>query len=88
MVWVIFAMVLCVALAAAVVGVVAVPARRQGRQVLTPKGEEMVSSVARSTDKVVSSTRDKTGSALRAARTKSASERGMGADAEPSREAS
>lgn len=89
MVWVIFAMVLCLALAAAVVGVVAVPARRQGRQVLTAKGEGVVSSVARSTDKVVSTTRDKTGSALRAGRPKPEPGRHSATgDPEASREAS
>lgn len=89
MVWVIFAMVLCLALAAAVVGVVAVPARREGRQVLTPKGEEVVSSVARSTDKVVSSTRDKASSARRAARARSEAGRHRATpETEASREAS
>lgn len=89
MVWVILAMVLCLALAAAVVGVVAVPARREGRQILTPKGENMVSSVTRSTDKVVSSTREKTGSARRAGRHKSEAGRHRPAtETDASREAS
>ncbi|WP_265444279.1 hypothetical protein [Flexivirga meconopsidis] len=52
MLWLILALVVCVALAAVVVGLVAVPARREGRQVLTERGERMVSSVADRTDKV------------------------------------
>lgn len=57
MVWLILAMIVCLALAAAVVGAVAVPARREGRQVLTPKGEQVVTGVTRRTDKVVSGAR-------------------------------
>lgn len=60
MVWLILAMIVCLALAAAVVGAVAVPARREGRQVLTPKGEQVVTGVARRTDKVVTSARRRT----------------------------
>ena len=52
MFWLILALVVCVALACAVLGMVAVPARREGRQVLTPRGENLVSSVAQTTDKV------------------------------------
>jgi hypothetical protein len=36
---------LCVALALAVVGLVAVPARRAGREVLTERGEEVLGSI-------------------------------------------
>lgn len=57
MVWLILAMIVCLALAAAVVGAVAVPARREGRQVLTAKGEQVVTGVTRRTDKVVSGAR-------------------------------
>jgi hypothetical protein len=52
-------MLLSVVLAVVVVCVVAVPARREGRGMLTPKGEDMVSMV-----------REKTGEALGAARDK------------------
>ncbi|KNX37600.1 hypothetical protein [Luteipulveratus halotolerans] len=73
MVWLILAMFVCVLLGAAVVGIVAVPARREGKQLLTERGEEVVSGVARRTDKVVSSAKDATGSAARAARNRTAS---------------
>jgi hypothetical protein len=52
-------MLLSLALGVVVVCVVAVPARRAGREMLTPKGEEVVSVV-----------REKTGDALDAARDK------------------
>ncbi|MFW5474494.1 hypothetical protein ACOCJ5_14395 [Knoellia sp. CPCC 206450] len=42
MVALILGMLVCVALALAVVALVAIPARRDGRGVLTPKGEEVV----------------------------------------------
>ena len=38
-------MMICLALALAVVGLVAVPARREGRQVFTHRGEELVEAV-------------------------------------------
>jgi hypothetical protein len=38
-------MLICVALALAVVALVAVPARRDGRDLLTPKGEDVVSAL-------------------------------------------
>ena len=45
MVALIIGMLICVALALAVVALVAVPARRDGRDLLTPKGEEVVSAL-------------------------------------------
>ena len=45
MVWLILALVIGVALAGTVIGLVAVPARREGRELLTERAEEMVSSV-------------------------------------------
>jgi len=57
-------------LAVAVVGVVAVPARREGRDMLTPKGEEMVSMVREKAGSAVETAREKTGEALDAARDK------------------
>jgi len=63
-------MLLSVGLAVAVVCVVAVPARREGRDVLTPKGENVVSLVREKTGSVVETAREKTGGALDAARDK------------------
>lgn len=45
MVALILGMLVCVALALVVVALVAVPARRDGRGILTPKGEEVVSAL-------------------------------------------
>jgi len=45
MVWLILALVIGVALAGTVIGLVAVPARREGREVLTERAEHVVSSV-------------------------------------------
>lgn len=45
MVWLILALVIGVALAGAVIGLVAVPARREGREVLTERAEQAVNSV-------------------------------------------
>ena len=59
MVILIVGMLLSLLLAVAVVGLVAIPARREGRDLLTPKGEEVVSRV-----------RERTGSARDAARDK------------------
>ena len=55
----VIAMLLSVGLAVAVVGVVAIPARRQGRDMLTPKGEAVVSRVRERTGSVVETARDK-----------------------------
>jgi hypothetical protein len=63
-------MLLIVGIAVAVVSVVAVPARRQGRDVLTPRGEEVVSLVREKTGSVVEAAREKGGEALDAAREK------------------
>ena len=59
MVVLVFGMLVSVVLAVAVVGLVAIPARREGRDLLTPRGEEVVALV-----------RDKTGEAMVAARDK------------------
>ena len=63
-------MFLCVGLAVAVVAMVAVPARREGRDMLTPKGEDMVSLVRERTGDALDTAREKTGEALDAARDK------------------
>ena len=59
MVALVFGMLLCVVLAVAVVGVVAIPARRQGRDLLTPKGEEVVAMVREKTGEAMGAARDK-----------------------------
>jgi hypothetical protein len=66
----VLAMLLTVALAVAVVCLVAIPARRAGREVLTPKGEEVVSTVLEKTGSAVDTAREKTGDAFGAARDK------------------
>jgi len=53
-----------------VVAVVAVPARREGRELLTPKGDEVVSRVREVTGSAVETAREKTGEAVDAARDK------------------
>jgi hypothetical protein len=59
MVILIVGMLLCLLLAVAVVGLVAIPARREGRDLLTPKGEEVVSRVRERTGSAMDSARDK-----------------------------
>ncbi|WP_106819449.1 hypothetical protein [Janibacter massiliensis] len=49
---VVLALLLITALSLAVIALVAVPARREGRELLTERGEEVVVKVRRSTDKV------------------------------------
>ena len=70
MVVLVVGMLLCLVLAVAVVGLVAIPARRQGRDVLTPKGEEVLSRVRERTGSAVETAREKTGEAMGAARDK------------------
>jgi len=70
MVVLIVAMLLCLVLAVAVVGLVAIPARREGRDVLTPKGEEVVSRVRQKTGSAMETAREKTGEAMGSARDK------------------
>ncbi|MDQ1536479.1 MAG: hypothetical protein QOE58_872 [Actinomycetota bacterium] len=66
-------MFVCVGLAVAVVCMAALPARRDGREVLTPKGDRVVSAVRERTGSVVETAREKTGGAMDAARDKVAS---------------
>jgi len=66
----VLAMLFCVGLAVAVVCMVALPARRDGREVLTPKGDRVVSAVRDKTGSVVETAREKTGGALDVAREK------------------
>lgn len=48
---------ICVALAAVVVGLVAIPAHRQGREILSPEGEEVVAGLRERTGAVVEAAR-------------------------------
>ncbi|WP_114906163.1 hypothetical protein [Ornithinimicrobium murale] len=50
MIALVLAMIVCVALGGLVVGFVAVEARRDGRQVLTPEGEEILADARRRQD--------------------------------------
>lgn len=59
-----------VALGVATLCLVAVPARREGRVVLTPKGEDVVSLVREKTGEALETAREKTGGAFDAAREK------------------
>ena len=66
MVALIIGMLICVGLAVTVVAVVAIPARREGRGVLTPQGEELIAVVKEKTE----STLEKTGDAITSAKDK------------------
>ncbi len=66
MVPLIIAMLVCLGLALAVVALVAVPARREGRELLTPQGEEIVALVKEKAEATV----EKTGDALTTAKDK------------------
>ncbi|GAA2732893.1 hypothetical protein GCM10009867_09820 [Pedococcus aerophilus] len=70
MVALIIGMLLCVGLALAVVAVVAVPARREGRELLSPQGEEIVAAVKEKTESTLESTIEKTGDVLSATKDK------------------
>jgi len=59
MVVVVFGMLVSVVLAVAVVGLVAIPARREGRDLLTPKGEEVVAQMREKTGEAMVAARDK-----------------------------
>jgi hypothetical protein len=66
----VLAMLLTVGLAVVVVCLVAVPARRAGRDLLTPRGEEVVTIVRDKTGSAVETAREKTGEVFVAARDK------------------
>jgi len=67
---VVLGMLLSVGLAVVVLFVVAVPARRQRRYMLTPKAEDMVSQARDRTGEALESAREKTGDVIDAARDK------------------
>jgi hypothetical protein len=60
----VFVMLLCLGLGLAVVLAVAVPARREGRDVLTPHGEEVVARMRERSESMSSATKDRTGGLL------------------------
>ncbi len=67
MIALVFAMLVCLGLGLAVVGVVALPARREGRNLLTPHGEDVLGKVRAGTESVASvasATRERTGALL------------------------
>ena len=66
MVPLIIGMLICVGLAVAVVALVAIPARREGRELLTPQGEEIIAVVKEKT----ASTLETTGEAIVTAKDK------------------
>ncbi|HZW44860.1 MAG TPA: hypothetical protein VFF32_10780 [Dermatophilaceae bacterium] len=70
MIVLVFGMLVSVVLAVAVVGLVAIPARREGRGLLTAKGEEVVALVRDKTGSAVETGLEKTGDAVLAARDK------------------
>jgi competence protein ComGC len=63
-------MLVSVALGVATLCMVAIPARREGREVLTAKGEDVVSLVVEKTGDALETAREKTGVAFDAARDK------------------
>ncbi len=67
MVALVIAMILCLVLGLAVVLAVAVPARREGRGVLTQHGEQVVAKVRERTGDLVTSAKDKVDAAKDAA---------------------
>ncbi|MGV1008195.1 MAG: hypothetical protein ACOYBY_06265 [Dermatophilaceae bacterium] len=70
MVVLVFVMILCVGVALFVMLAVAVPARREGRGLLTPHGEEVVARVKERTESVASATRGRTGGIVTAMKDK------------------
>jgi len=70
MIVLVFGMLVSVVLAVAVVGLVAIPARREGRGLLTAKGEGVVALVRDKTGSAVETGLEKTGDAVLAARDK------------------
>jgi hypothetical protein len=63
-------MVVCLLLGLAVVLAVAVPARREGKDLLTPRGEEVVARVRERTEHVASATKERTEGVLASAKDK------------------
>ena len=72
MIALVFAMILCLLLGLAVVGVVAIPARREGRDVLTPRGEDVVSRVKERTEAAATVAKGRTGDLVSSTKAKAA----------------
>ncbi len=70
MVALVLTMVVCLLLGLAVVLAVAVPARREGKDLLTPRGEEVVARVRERTEHVASATKERTEEVLASAKDK------------------
>lgn len=81
---VIVGMIVALVLALAVVALVAVPARREGRDLLTPQGEQLVQTARERTTEAASAAREKTVEVAGAARERV---RGSTPDASPDAEA-
>lgn len=73
-------MLVSVALGVTTLFIVAIPARREGRDVLTPKGEDVVTMVREKTGDALEIAKEKTGDALDAARGKVSEVTGTRAD--------
>ncbi|MGE9807849.1 MULTISPECIES: hypothetical protein [unclassified Janibacter] len=69
---VIIGLALCIVLSVAVLLMVAVPARREGRDLLTPRGEKVVVKVRQGTESAAARTGDLISSARSSARRESA----------------
>ncbi|HET7305885.1 MAG TPA: hypothetical protein VFJ12_15190 [Segeticoccus sp.] len=83
----VIAMLVCVVVAVVVVGVVAIPARREGREMLTPHGEEVVAHVRHRTSHAADRARERTEGALTTARARADEVRSRsGSDASRNRE--
>ena len=83
MIFLILGLLVCVALAAVVVALVAVPARREGRELLTPKGEEVVGAVRDRTGRAVDAARSRAGALGETARGSSAKDDAAPSGSEP-----
>ena len=66
----VFAMIVCLLLGLAVVLAVAVPARREGKDLLTPQGERVVARVRERTESVATATKERTEGVLSTAKEK------------------
>ena len=77
---VVLGMLFALALALAVVALVAVPARREGRELLTPQGEQLVQTAKERTAEVASAALDKTVEVAGAARDKTVEVAGAARD--------
>lgn len=68
MIALIVGMLVCIGLAVAVLGLVAIPARREGRDLLTPHGEQVLAKVREKTETAVEGTISRTGDLVSSAK--------------------